>query len=99
MNTYSSIIASVVATFGVSALSNKEGKLHIDHIQNAVLAGGVSIGMAINYNFQRKSGIDSANVLSQERWLMCCWSPTWPLCWGWWGEWPLPWASSSSRTG
>ena len=44
MNTYSSIIASVVATFAVSALSNKEGKLHIDHIQNAVLAGGVSIG-------------------------------------------------------
>ena len=44
MNTYSSIIASVVATFAVSALSNKEGKLFIDHIQNAVLAGGVSIG-------------------------------------------------------
>ena len=51
MNTYSSIIASVVATFAVSALSNKEGKLHIDHIQNAVLAGGVSIGQALHYYF------------------------------------------------
>ena len=51
MNTYSSIIASVVATFAVSALSNKEGKLHIDHIQNAVLAGGVSIGQALYYYF------------------------------------------------
>ena len=51
MNTYSSIIASVVATFAVSALSNKEGKLHIDHIQNAVLAGGVSIGKALHIYF------------------------------------------------
>ena len=51
MNTYSSIIASVVATFAVSALSNKEGKLHIDHIQNAVLAGGVSIGKALYIYF------------------------------------------------
>ena len=44
MNTYSSILASVMATFVVSSLSNVEGKLHIDHIQNAVLAGGVAVG-------------------------------------------------------
>ena len=44
MNTYSSILSSVLATFVVSALSNPQGKLHIDHIQNAVLAGGVSVG-------------------------------------------------------
>ena len=44
MNTYSSILASVMASFVVSSLSNVEGKLHIDHIQNAVLAGGVSVG-------------------------------------------------------
>ena len=44
MNTYSSIIASVLATFVVSALSNPKGKLHVDHIQNAVLAGGVAVG-------------------------------------------------------
>ena len=44
MNTYSSILASVLATYVVSALSNPQGKLHIDHIQNAVLAGGVSVG-------------------------------------------------------
>ena len=44
MNTYSSILSSVLATFVVSALSNAQGKLHIDHIQNAVLAGGVSVG-------------------------------------------------------
>ena len=40
INTYSSIIASVLATFVVSSLSNSQGKLHIDHLQNAVLAGG-----------------------------------------------------------
>ena len=44
MNTYSSIIASVLATFVVSSLSNSEGKLHVDHLQNAVLAGGVAVG-------------------------------------------------------
>ena len=39
MNTYSAIIASLMATVIVSAFSNLQGKLHIDHIQNAVLAG------------------------------------------------------------
>ena len=39
MNTYSAIIASLMATVSVSAFSNLQGKLHIDHIQNAVLAG------------------------------------------------------------
>ena len=39
MNTYSAIIASLMATVVVSAFSNNQGKLHIDHIQNAVLAG------------------------------------------------------------
>ena len=44
MNTYLAIISSVVTTFIVSAMTNSEGKLHIDHIQNASLAGGVIIG-------------------------------------------------------
>ena len=44
MNTYSAIIASVMGTFVVSTFSNSQGKLAIDHIQNAVLAGGVAIG-------------------------------------------------------
>lgn len=48
MNTYSSILASVIATFAVSAMSNKDGKLQVDHMQNAVLAGGVSIGKLRN---------------------------------------------------
>ena len=39
MNTYSAIIASLMATVVVSAFSNNQGKLHVDHIQNAVLAG------------------------------------------------------------
>ena len=51
MNTYSSIIASVISTFAVSAMSNKDGKIHIDHIQNAALAGGVSIGKTRHYIF------------------------------------------------
>ena len=63
MNTYSSIIASVVATFAVSALSNKEGKLHIDHIQNAVLAGGVSIGEECFCLIKKMSGLLGQNIL------------------------------------
>ena len=39
MNTFSAIIASLLATVIVSAFSNIQGKLHIDHLQNAVLAG------------------------------------------------------------
>ena len=39
MNTYTAIMASLMATVVVSAFSNNQGKLHIDHIQNAVLAG------------------------------------------------------------
>ena len=62
MNTYSSIIASVVATFAVSALSNKEGKLHIDHIQNAVLAGGVSIGKGLYPIFRSARTSSSGSV-------------------------------------
>ncbi|XP_032648003.1 ammonium transporter Rh type B [Chelonoidis abingdonii] len=44
MNTYFSLAASTLATFGTSALINGEGKLDMVHIQNAALAGGVMVG-------------------------------------------------------
>ena len=43
MNTYLAIISSVVSTFIMSSLYNK-GRLQVDHVQNATLAGGVIIG-------------------------------------------------------
>lgn len=44
MNTYSAIIGSVLGTVVISSFSNRQGKLSIDHVQNAVLAGGVAVG-------------------------------------------------------
>ena len=44
MNTYSAIIGSVLSTVIVSSFANSEGKLSIEHVQNAVLAGGVAVG-------------------------------------------------------
>ncbi|XP_074836849.1 ammonium transporter Rh type B [Carettochelys insculpta] len=44
MNTYFSLAASTLATFAISALIDKEGKLNMVHIQNAALAGGVVVG-------------------------------------------------------
>ncbi|XP_019376393.1 PREDICTED: ammonium transporter Rh type B [Gavialis gangeticus] len=46
VNTYFSLAASTLATFGMSSLINGEGKLDMVHIQNAALAGGVVVGTA-----------------------------------------------------
>lgn len=46
LNTYYSLAACTLATFGVSSLVNGEGKLDMVHIQNAALAGGVAVGTA-----------------------------------------------------
>ncbi|XP_048882123.1 ammonium transporter Rh type B [Brienomyrus brachyistius] len=46
MNTYYSLASCTLATFGISALVNNEGKLDMVHIQNAALAGGVAVGTA-----------------------------------------------------
>eukprot|EP00795_Rhopilema_esculentum_P017473 gene17473-9082_t len=44
VNTFYALAASCVATFAFSVLSSSESKLHMGHIQNATLAGGVAIG-------------------------------------------------------
>lgn len=46
MNTYYSLAACTLATYGMSALVCHEGKLDMVHIQNAALAGGVAVGTA-----------------------------------------------------
>ncbi|XP_060676702.1 ammonium transporter Rh type B isoform X2 [Hemiscyllium ocellatum] len=46
LNTYYSLAACTLATFAISSLVNKEGKLDMVHIQNAALAGGVALGTA-----------------------------------------------------
>ncbi|KAG9345292.1 hypothetical protein JZ751_009838 [Albula glossodonta] len=46
MNTYYSLAACTLATYGFSALVSHEGKLDMVHIQNAALAGGVAVGTA-----------------------------------------------------
>ncbi|NXX48276.1 RHD protein, partial [Tricholaema leucomelas] len=45
-NTYFALAASTVAAFVLSALTTKDGKFHMTHIQSAVLAGGVAVGYA-----------------------------------------------------
>ncbi|KAM9723369.1 ammonium transporter Rh type B [Menidia menidia] len=46
MNTYYSLAACTLSTFGMSALTAHDGKLDMVHIQNAALAGGVAAGTA-----------------------------------------------------
>ncbi|XP_075937290.1 ammonium transporter Rh type B isoform X2 [Anarhichas minor] len=46
MNTYYSLAACTLATYGMSALTAHDGKLDMVHIQNAALAGGVAAGTA-----------------------------------------------------
>ncbi|KAM6968327.1 ammonium transporter Rh type B [Aplochiton taeniatus] len=46
MNTYYSLAACTLATYGLSALTAHDGKLDMVHIQNAALAGGVAVGTA-----------------------------------------------------
>ncbi|CAG0882148.1 unnamed protein product [Cyprideis torosa] len=43
-NTYLSLAASVVATFAISYFVVHGGKIEMEHVQNATLAGGVAIG-------------------------------------------------------
>ncbi|NXG48125.1 RHD protein, partial [Psilopogon haemacephalus] len=45
-NTYFALAVSTVAAFVLSALTTKDGKFHMSHIQSAVLAGGVAVGYA-----------------------------------------------------
>uniref|UniRef100_G3Q0V7 Rh family B glycoprotein n=1 Tax=Gasterosteus aculeatus aculeatus TaxID=481459 RepID=G3Q0V7_GASAC len=44
MNTYYSLAACTLSTYGMSALTAHDGKLDMVHIQNAALAGGVAAG-------------------------------------------------------
>jgi len=46
MNTYYSLAACTLATYGWSSLVAHDGKLDMVHIQNAALAGGVAVGTA-----------------------------------------------------
>uniref|UniRef100_A0A4W5QJN4 Rh family B glycoprotein n=1 Tax=Hucho hucho TaxID=62062 RepID=A0A4W5QJN4_9TELE len=46
MNTYYSLAACTLATYGLSAVVAHDGKLDMVHIQNAALAGGVAVGTA-----------------------------------------------------
>ncbi|KFV75119.1 Blood group Rh(D) polypeptide, partial [Dryobates pubescens] len=43
-NTYFALAASTVAAFVLSALTTRDGKFQMSHIQSAVLAGGVAVG-------------------------------------------------------
>ncbi|XP_049795388.1 ammonium transporter Rh type B [Schistocerca nitens] len=44
VNTYLALAASAVTTFAVSALSTRDAKFSMVHVQNATLAGGVAVG-------------------------------------------------------
>jgi len=44
INTYLALCASCMAAFAISALVNPQSKFCMEHIQNATLAGGVSVG-------------------------------------------------------
>ncbi|TNN01978.1 ammonium transporter Rh type B [Takifugu flavidus] len=46
LNTYYSLAACTLATYGMSAITSHDGKLDMVHIQNAALAGGVAVGTA-----------------------------------------------------
>ncbi|XP_060905728.1 ammonium transporter Rh type B [Labrus mixtus] len=46
MNTYYSLAACTLASYGMSSLTAHDGKLDMVHIQNAALAGGVAVGTA-----------------------------------------------------
>ena len=43
MNTYLSLLGSIVGVFITSLITSSEGKLTMSHIQNATLAGGTAI--------------------------------------------------------
>uniref|UniRef100_A0A8B9KE82 Rh family, C glycoprotein b n=1 Tax=Astyanax mexicanus TaxID=7994 RepID=A0A8B9KE82_ASTMX len=49
INTYLSLAATVLTTFAISSLLEKNGKLDMVHIQNSTLAGGVAVGTAAEF--------------------------------------------------
>ncbi|MEJ1285178.1 Rhesus blood group-associated A glycoprotein [Cricetulus griseus] len=44
INTYLSLVASVIMAYALSSLVERRGRLDMVHIQNATLAGGVAVG-------------------------------------------------------
>ncbi|XP_041031137.1 ammonium transporter Rh type C-like [Carcharodon carcharias] len=46
INTYCSLVASVLTTIAISSIVEKKGKINMVHVQNATLAGGVALGTA-----------------------------------------------------
>ncbi|XP_039259431.2 ammonium transporter Rh type A-like [Styela clava] len=47
-NTLYSIVASTIASFAISSIIDKKGKLSMVHVQNSSLAGGVAAGAVAN---------------------------------------------------
>ena len=45
LNTYLSLCACTATVFALSSLLHKEGKINMEHIQNATLAGGVAVSI------------------------------------------------------
>jgi len=52
LNTYISLAACCLVSYGVSALLNHENKFDMVHVQNSTLAGGVAIGTSANLMIQ-----------------------------------------------
>ncbi|XP_041373506.1 ammonium transporter Rh type A-like [Gigantopelta aegis] len=48
LNTYFSLVASVIVSFAISSSVHRHGHIEMDHIQNATLAGGVAVGTCAN---------------------------------------------------
>nr|WIW57978.1 ammonium transporter Rh type B [Sinonovacula constricta] len=62
INTYLSLAAATIVTFGLSAFYDKHGKFSADHIQNATLAGGVAVGTAAGMPLQPWGAIVMGSV-------------------------------------
>ncbi|XP_048449550.1 ammonium transporter Rh type B-like [Rhincodon typus] len=45
-NTYYALAACTVATFAISSQIHNKGKINMSHIRNAMLAGGVAVGLS-----------------------------------------------------
>ncbi|KAL4229279.1 hypothetical protein ACF0H5_012319 [Mactra antiquata] len=52
INTYLSLCSCTVVTFALTALLDKKGKITMEFIQNATLAGGVAVGTTANMPLQ-----------------------------------------------
>nr|CAB3265562.1 rh type A glycoprotein [Phallusia mammillata] len=67
INTVYSLAAAAVASFALSSILDKSGKLSMVHIQNATLAGGVAAGSVANLRLSPVGAIlvgTSAGILS-----------------------------------